>query len=123
MYLLHAGGANGVAKGEQSATSVDRQPPVQMRDAILADVATFAVLCQTDGLVHQYLCNGEAIMDLSYVDVPNADAGLLIHSGNDSFRCVHDCEVCRILIEVATIRLTLKHLDACGHVHPCLPDA
>mmetsp|Transcript_68977 Transcript_68977/g.211611 ORF Transcript_68977/g.211611 Transcript_68977/m.211611 type:complete len:334 (+) Transcript_68977:90-1091(+) len=112
--LLHPCGAHRVAEGKQAAAGVHGQLPVQVRDAILANRGALAVLREADGLVHQQLCDGEAIVHLRDAEVRDLDARLLVHPRDDGLGGVHHREVGRVLVEVAATPIALQDLHARG---------
>src|SRR5581483_9658471 len=74
----HAGGADGVALGQQPAGDVDRRRPVPPAGPLLDEVGRPALLAEAQVVVVDDLGGGEAVVQLDEVEVGRADAGCLV---------------------------------------------
>ena len=68
-----AGGAQGVALGDEAARHVDGRAPVAARRARVDEVARPARLAQPQVVVVQQLGGGEAVVQLDQVEVRGPD--------------------------------------------------
>ena len=99
--LLNSSGSDGVTEGKESTTSVDGNTTIKVSSAAANELLGLAVLAESEGLVHEELGDGEAIVDLGNLEVGTLDASGLKSTASSNTAGGHASVVGGVKVEVS----------------------